>query len=365
MADRRPSVRELEVRTFTVPTDRPESDGTLSWESTTIVVVHAQTAGVSGLGWTYAHRAAATVIADTLAPLVEGTDVMDVPATWDRMRMAVRNDGRSGVCGNAISAVDIALWDLKARLLGVPLVDLLGGRRATVPVYGSGGFTTYDREDIAEQVSGWAEQGIRQAKIKVGRDPRSDRDRVRAARAAIGEDGGLMVDANGGYGPKEALALAADYADLGVIWLEEPVTSDDVDGLRFVRERVAPGLEVAAGEYGYTLDDFAALLRGGAVDVMQIDATRAGGYTGFLEAAALCDGFQVPVSAHCAPAIHAAVAAAVPNVRHVEYFHDHVRIERLLFDGTGEVDDGGLEPDRSRPGHGYSIREADAGRFAA
>ena len=350
------AVEQLEVFAKTIPTDAPESDGTLEWDSTTIVVVQVHAGGLSGLGYTYTHDAAARLIEDKLAPAVRGVMVeRDLSPAWHEMGDLLRNVGRPGMGFMALSAVDIALWDLKARVLGVPLVDLLGGVRDEAAIYGSGGFTSYSLERLAEQLAGWVAQGIPRVKIKVGRSPDDDPARLDAARVAIGDETALFVDANGAFDREDAVAWAERYArEWGVTWFEEPVSSADLAGLRYVRRR-AP-LDVAAGEYAYVPADFRNLLDAGAVDCLQVDVTRCGGYTGFLHAAALAEQHGLEVSAHCAPQASAHVCCAVPHFRHIEYFHDHVRIERMLFGGALEPDGGALRPDRSRPGHGLVLR---------
>ncbi len=200
----------------------------------------------------------------------------------------------------AIAAVDIALWDLKARQLERPLVSLLGPARSAVPVYGSGGFTSYDEARLREQLGRWVGDGIAAVKMKVGRHPARDLQRVAVARDAVG-DAELFVDANGAYGRKQALALAGDFARLGVGWFEEPVPSADVAGLRLLRDRMPGTIDVAAGEYGYTLAGFRRLLEAGAVDVLQADATRCQGITGFLQGRGPGRGLRLPLSTHCAP----------------------------------------------------------------
>jgi L-alanine-DL-glutamate epimerase-like enolase superfamily enzyme len=348
---------------YTIPTDRPESDGTFEWDETTAVVVEIVAGGARGLGFSYTGEAATRVIERRLAPQLVDQDAMDVPVAWQAMVSAVRNVGLPGIAATAISAVDVALWDLKARLLELPLLRLLGAARASIPVYGSGGFTSYDAAELKEQLAAWADAGIDQVKIKVGRTPRDDVVRVRDARRAIGPDVGLFVDANGAYAPKQALALAGEFARYAVNWFEEPVPADDLDGLRLLRERAPAGMEIVAGEYGYDARYFRRLLQAGAVDVLQADATRCLGITGFLAASALADPFGVPLSAHTAPALHLHVSCAVPNVRNLEWFHDHVRIERLLFDGVVEPHRGELRPDLSRPGVGLELKRVDAEQY--
>jgi L-alanine-DL-glutamate epimerase-like enolase superfamily enzyme len=360
------AVERLDARAYTIPTDAPEADGTLSWDATTIVVVRAHAGDAQGLGYTYASTAAATLVRDTLAGVVAGADALAPGAAWERMRRATRNLGRAGLASMAVSAVDTALWDLRARLLELPLCEALGAVQDSVPLYGSGGFTSYTADRLRAQLCGWVEQGIERVKMKVGSEPEIDPARVRTARGAAGPHVELMVDANGAYGRKQALALADRFhGECGVTWFEEPVSADDLDGLRLVRDRGPAGMEVAAGEYGWTLADFRALLDARAVDVLQADVTRCGGITELLRVDALCRAARVPLSLHCAPALHAHPALALSQLRHLEYFHDHTRIEALLFDGVPAPRGGALVPDHSRPGNGLALKESDAERWAA
>jgi len=357
------AVDRVRVSTFVVPTDGPESDGTLEWDKTTVVLVETSGGGLTGIGWTYADRAAATLVHERLIGAVEGQDATGIAAIEARMATSVRNDGRPGVASTAMAAVDASLWDLKAKLFGVPLVTLLGARRASVPIYGSGGFTSYSDERLREQLGSWVSDGIRMVKMKVGRDPERDLNRVEVAREAIGE-ASLFVDANGAYARNQALEFAHAFRTLGVVWFEEPVSSDDLDGLRLLRDRAPGGMDVAAGEYGYDPHYFRRMLQAQAVDVLQADASRCG-VSGFLGVDALCEAFDVPLSAHCVPALHAHLGCAARRLVHVEYFHDHARIEHLLFDGAPTPRSGALSPDRSRPGLGVDLKRADAARFAA
>ena len=270
-------IDRIEVSAYTIPTDAPESDGTLEWHQTTLVLVQASAGGATGTGYSYANRATGVLIHDTLASVVEGRNALDVTGAWDAMVAAIRNLGRPGVSSMAIAAVDNALWDLKARLLDVPLVQLLGAARDAIPVYGSGGFTSYTIARLAEQLGGWARSGIRMVKMKIGREPAADVERVRAARKAIGDDTALFVDANGAYSRKEALAFADAFAQQRVRWFEEPVPSDDLEGLRLIRDRAPASIDITAGEYGYDLVYFRRMCEAGAVDVLQADATRCAG----------------------------------------------------------------------------------------
>jgi L-alanine-DL-glutamate epimerase-like enolase superfamily enzyme len=357
------TIESLHVWAYTIPTDAPEADGTIAWDNTTQVLVEAAGGGQTGIGYTYADEAAAHLVGEIFAGVVQGKDAFAVPAAYVAMTHAVRIVGRPGIASEAISAVDVALWDLKGRLLDVPLLRLLGAARDGVPVYGSGGFTSYSLDRLQAQLGGWASEGIPRVKMKVGSEPDADPDRVRAARKAIGPDTELFVDANGAYSRKQALALADCFAQEGVSWFEEPVSSDDLAGLHLLRDRCPAGMDVAAREYGYDTIYFRRMLAAGAVDVLQADATRCGGISGFLQVQGLCAGHCLVLSAHCAPSLHQHPGAAMPVVRHIEYFHDHARIEHMLFDRAATPVDGKVYPDLTRPGLGLEFKHADAQRF--
>ena len=361
------SVTSVDVRVYTVPTEAPEADGTFQWESTSVVVVQPQLEnGIRGLGYAVGDPAIGLLARETLASVVTGRDVRATGAAWEAMVRRVRNLGRPGMASMAIAAIDIALWDTKARALGQPLQRMLGAVRDAVPIYGSGGFTSYSERELCTQLAGWVEQGIPRVKMKVGKDRgaswREDISRVRAARRAVGDGVELFVDANGAYDRKQALRIGRLYAEeLGVTWFEEPVTSDDLAGLAALREALP--LEVTAGEYGYTLDYFRTMLRATAVDVLQADIGRCGGITEWLRAADTSVAFKVPFSSHCQPSVHVHAATAAPGLRHLEYFHDHVRVDHLLFDGVLEPEGGTLRPAGDQPGIGLTLRESEAERF--
>ena len=353
-------IQDLRVHAFQIPTESVESDGTAEWDATTMVLVEALAGDSVGLGYTYSHASAAMLAADLLAPRLRGADAMQTKQCWDRMLVAARNVGTQSVSAAAISAVDNALWDLKARLLGLPLADLLPGGTARVPVYGSGGFSSYSDRELQDQFTGWVERGFTMVKMKVGRQPERDLDRVEAARLAIGDDVDLFVDANGALSTKQALWFADAFADYGVSWFEEPVSSDDLEGLRLLRERAPSGMEIAAGEYGWDPFYFRRMLDAGAVDVLQADATRCAGITGFMAAGTLSESYGIDLSAHTAQNLHVHACSGLSRIRHLEYFHDHARIESLFFEGALEPDEGLMQPDRSRPGNGLHLKWQDA-----
>ncbi len=354
-------VEDVAATAYEVPTDRPESDGTLEWDSTTMVVVEVAAGEQRGIGYTYGHRAIAEVVSATLAPLVSGMDALAPPRVWAEMQRQVRNFGRQGLCAMAISAVDIALWDLRAKLLGLSLADSLGRFHEAIPAYGSGGFTSYTNAELAEQLRDWVERGCRRVKIKVGREPGLDPGRLAAAREAIGAEVELMVDANGAFDRRAAARQAEAYGEFGVSYFEEPVSSDDLEGLRWLRDAVPAGMQIAAGEYAWDLSELEHLA--GCVDVLQADVTRCAGITNVLRADGICRARNLPFSAHCAPQVSAHLCCALERAIHVEYFHDHERVESMLFAGALPLEDGALRPDPDRPGLGIELRREEAERF--
>lgn len=359
-------IRSGTARAYTIPTDSPEADGTIAWSSTTLIVVELTAANTTGIGYTYAHKTAALVAQELIDQHCLGHDPHHTNALFAAMRSSQRNYGSEGIAATALSAVDIALWDLKAKLLNVSLATLLGPIRTSAPVYGSGGFTTYTDAQLIEQLSGWVEPGIPRVKMKIGTHPELDAHRIAVARKAIGQDAELFIDANGAYSRKQALYFAElAHAEHNVTWFEEPVSSDDLAGLHLLRNRAPADMDIAAGEYGWNTLYLKRMIDAEAVDVIQADATRCGGVTGFMEAAAIADAHPIPLSAHCGPTVHMHLACAARPLRHVEYFHDHVRIERMLFDGFRPAQpDGAMHPDLTRPGLGITFKQQDAEQFA-
>jgi L-alanine-DL-glutamate epimerase-like enolase superfamily enzyme len=349
-----------------MPTDQPEGDGTIAWSSTTIIVVELHASGVAGIGYTYAHKTAAIVARELIEKHCLGQDPRDFNCLFAAMRRSQRNYGAEGIGATALSAVDIALWDLKAKLLNLPLSTLLGTVRKAAPVYGSGGFTTYSDPQLRDQLTGWIKQGIPRVKMKVGSDPSQDAHRMAIARKAIGDAAELFIDANGAYSCKQALYFAElAHSEQNVTWFEEPVSSDDLPGLRIIRSRAPSGMDIAAGEYGWSAMYLRKMIAAEAVDVIQADATRCGGVTGFMDASTIADAYGIPLSAHCGPTIHMHLGCSAPRLRHVEYFHDHVRIESMLFDGFRPAqNDGCMHPDFTRAGLGIEFKHEDAERYA-
>jgi L-alanine-DL-glutamate epimerase-like enolase superfamily enzyme len=359
----RSPIEKIEVSAFKIPTATPESDGTYEWNSTTIVVCTISAAAKVGIGYTYADSSTAHFIRSFLGPVVIGQDAWDLVWRWKDMVHSVRNLGDTGITSMAISAVDSALWDLKGKILNLSLSSLWGKVRNEIPVYGSGGFTSYSVSELRNQFAKWKEQGISRFKMKVGRNPSEDVARVKAAREEIGSNAELFVDANGAYTRKQALDFAHRFREFNVTWFEDPVPSDDLDGLHFLRKTVPPGLDITAGEYGYNLSYFERMLKADAVDVLQADATRCQGLTGFQHVGSLCQARMTPLSSHTAPALHAQICCALLPVVHLEYFFDHVRIEEMILDGIPKLKQGSLIPNDDRPGLGLEVK-TDAAKYA-
>lgn len=357
-------IEAVSVCTYKVPTETPESDGTLKWDATTMVYVEIRSGGVTGIGYTYGNAAIARLIQDGLGSVLLHADALETGARWSDLVAKIRNDGRGGISAMAVSALDIALWDLKGKLLHAPVCALLGSTRESVPLYGSGGFTSFDIHQLAKHMSHWTDMGIPRVKMKIGRQPECDEERVGAVRRAIGSDAQLFVDANGAYTVKQALAMASKFERHAVSWFEEPVYHRDMAGNAIVRANAPASMEVSNGEYGYAPDDFESIAQTRAADVIQADVTRCGGFTGFAIADSICEAYSLPLSSHCAPYVTLHAAAAAKRLRHMEYFFDHVRIERLFFDGAREPQDGTLAPDTHRPGIGLELKRQDAERYA-
>jgi len=351
------------VSVYVIPTDLPEGDGTLEWNSTTMVVVELEAGGKQGIGFTYASAAAATLVDEFLLPEITGEDAFAINLCREKMTRAIRNQGRPGLASMAVSAVDVALWDLKAKLLEISLADLLGRVREKARVYGSGGFTTYSPEQLQEQVRGWVEQGITAVKIKVGGGLREALSRTELAREAIGQEAHLYTDANSAFTRNEALQFMEASAPCKVEWLEQPLPPEDLEGLRHLREKAPPRVRIAEGEYGYDLPWFRRLLDAGGADVVMPDATRCAGISGFLGVAAVAEAYRIPVSSHCAPLLHAHLGCAVAGMEHVELFHDHARIEEIFFEGNLRPQSGCLTPDPDRPGLGAELKRSAAEKY--
>lgn len=349
------SIEKIEVKYFKIPTKTPESDGTLEWLSTGLVTVELHAQGSTGLGYTYADKSTAEFIVEHGIPHLLKKNVIDHCMLFDELKKNSRNLGNAGISSMALSAMDIALWDLKAKVLNLSIQDLLGHKRKSAPFYGSGLFLNNDMSSIQNQIQHFQKKGIKKFKMKIGDGLATDFERIRLIKDLLEEDAELFVDANGFYGHKEAMTLAMSLAEWNVTWLEEPVSSDDISNMQLLREGFPSTVNLVAGEYCYQISDVLRLLKEKAIDIIQFDATRCEGVTGLLRASHLAYAYNIPVSTHCAPLLHGNLGLCIENLYNCEYFYDHVLIEESYFSSQGEYKSGEFLPAPEQKGFGWFL----------
>jgi L-alanine-DL-glutamate epimerase-like enolase superfamily enzyme len=354
-------VQRLDVSAFRVPTSR-YVNGSPASNETTVVIVEAEAGGVRGLGYVYADVETAKLIDSVLKRVILNKNAIQVVSAWGSMRNAIRTQAWPVAGSIAIAAVDTCLWDLKARLLRIPLVNLFGVARAEIPVYGATE-DQYPWPQLEVQLRDWAADGMPAVKILVGASPDEDLDIVEKASKIAGPNMQLFVDARGAYNSEQAIEKARAFRDLGVVWFEEPVPSNDLEGLRTLRQNKPARMDIAAGREGFDSAYFRKILENGAVDVLKVNATRCAGLTGFLQADSMCQGFKTELSSHAAPSLHAHLCCVAMNARNAEYLSEHARIEQMFFDGALRAGQGRLRPDLTRPGLGLELRVPDLERY--
>jgi L-alanine-DL-glutamate epimerase-like enolase superfamily enzyme len=318
--------------------------------------VHIKTdAGYEGLG--VGQTVARDIVQGVLRPLLIGQDPLCIEKLWDDMFWRVRGFGRKGVAFCAISAVDIALWDLKAKLFGVPLYRLIGPYTDRVPIYGSGGWTSFTEAELVREQTGYVERGIPRVKMKVAKDfghaEREDVRRLAAVRKAVGDDVEIYVDANNGYYAKQAIAMARRLAEYDVKWFEEPVLADDIAGLAAIARAI--DIPVATGEHEYTRYGFKELIAQGGADIVQPDVGRVGGVSEWLKVAHLAQAFNLPVAPHAVQLVHLHLACCTPNLKVVEYLGVSEESDRVWYTEFPEPRDGYWSPYPDRPGLGLEL----------
>jgi L-alanine-DL-glutamate epimerase-like enolase superfamily enzyme len=327
--------------------------------------VHIRTDdGIEGLG--IGTPFARQIIESALKPLLLDQDPLWHEKLWDDMFWRVRGYGRKGVAFCAISAVDIALWDLKAKIFGVPLYRLLGPYTDSVPIYGSGGWTSFsDTELVREQMS-YVERGIPRVKMKVakdfGRSEAEDIRRVAAVRKAVGDSVEVYVDANNGYYAKQAIRMARHFSDYDIGWFEEPVLADDIAGLAAIAQAI--DIPVATGEHEYTKYGFKELIAQGGADIVQPDVGRVGGVTEWLKVAHLAHSFNLPVAPHAVQLVHLHLACCTPNLKVVEYLGVSEEADRVWYTEFPEPRDGMWSPYPDRPGLGLELNPEAVSKYA-
>lgn len=329
-----------------------------------VVTVVTTDAGLRGTGFAYTGGLGGSAVRELveayLAPLVRGEDVRDVERLWRRCWWELHSLGSGGLTRLALATIDVALWDLLGQRAGLPLYRLMGGARDRIPAYGSGINMHLDGEPLLEQMRGFLGQGYRAVKMKVGRDdPREDVERLAAVRRLVGPGVPVMVDANQKWTPGEAIRRARLLEPFDPYWLEEPVLADDREG--HVHVRRGTSIPVALGESLHTRHEFADHLRAGAVDVIQADVVRVGGFTEWLKVAKLAEGFNVPVAPHFVLELSLHAVCAVPNGLILEDLQGGSLTELgLLAEPIRVVDGWGVPP--ARPGHGVVFDPAALAR---
>jgi len=311
-------------------------------------------AGAEGLGYTYTvgrgGAAVAALIKHDLCSVLLDAEADRIEALWQRMWWAIHYGGRGGFASLAISAVDIALWDLKARRFGTPLWRLLGGHDPRVPAYAGGIDLDFSLDQLLRQTDDNLKKGFRAIKMKVGRARLSeDLERVRAMREHLGVDFPLMVDANMRWSVDEAVRAARGLSGFAVYWLEEPTIPDDVEGhRRIVRDG---GLPIATGENLHTLYEFKQMIASGGVTFPEADVTNCGGVTAFIKIAHMAEAFNLPITSHGAHDVTIQLLAALPNRSYLEVHG--FGLERFLAHPLDLADGFATAPER--PGHGVEF----------
>jgi len=349
-------IANLSVGHYRIPLDVPLSDSThgvmTAFELATVRVRDAD--GAEGTGYTYTtgHNGGAihSILAREIPEIVAGEDADRIEHLWNRIWWALHYGGRGGPTVLALSAFDIALWDLKARRANLPLWRLLGGYDPAVPCYAGGIDLDLSVGKLLKQTDGNLEKGFRAIKMKVGRKLLSeDVDRVAAMRKHLGDGFPLMVDANMKWSADQAIRAARAFQPFGLVWLEEPIIPDDVAGhARVVREG---GMPIAAGENLRTLWEFKQLIASGGVTYPEPDVTNCGGVTPFMKIAHLAEAYNLPVTSHGAHDITVHLLAACPNRSYLEAHG--FGLDRYIAEPLVLKDGNAIAPDR--PGHGVTF----------
>ena len=318
---------------------------------------HYDDEGLQGLGLGGGAQAARAVIEGTLKPLLIGQDPLHIEKIWDDLFWAVRGVGRKGLAFCAISAVDVALWDLKAKFFEVPLYQLLGPYTEKVPIYGSGGWTHFNLDELLAEQTGYVDRGMKSVKMKVGKDfgqsEQEDIERLAATREAVGDDIEILIDANNGYYAKQAIRMAKAFEPYRVGWFEEPVLADDIEGLAAVARAI--DIPVATGEHEYTkLALRSDRSRRGRH--RSAGRRRVGGITEWMKVAHLAHAFNLPVAPHAYQLVHLHLACATPNLRIVEYLGAVEEADKIFYTEFPQPDpDGMWAPYPDKPGLGLEL----------
>jgi L-alanine-DL-glutamate epimerase-like enolase superfamily enzyme len=310
--------------------------------------------GVEGVGYTYAVNSGGATfkvfIDEYLAPVLIGRDADESERLWQDMWWAVHYSGRGGHATSAISAVDIAVWDLRAKRAAQPLWRFFGGFDPRVPVYAGGIDLDFSVEELLDQADGFRAQGFRAIKMKVGRTHlREDLERVRRMREHLGDDFPLMVDANMKWSADQAVRAARSLEEFNLLWIEEPTIPDDVAGhVRVVREGRTP---VASGENMHTLYEFQTMMAAGGLTYPEPDVTNCGGMTVFRKIGAVAEAHNLPLTSHGVHDLTVHLLAAAPNRTYMETHG--FSLDRYIANPMQILD--GFTTAPERPGHGIEL----------
>lgn len=357
-------IREVRTRYLVHPTARLVEDGTTpplprgSAGRRQLCIEILTDEDHVGLAVGYGPPGAKAVVDEALAPVLVGQDPSVVGELWAEMMWVVRDFGRGGVALQALSAVDVALWDLKGRAEGQPVFRLLGELRPDVVVYGSGGFTSFSPEELVAEMRAFVDTGFGAVKMKVGKSfgtcEEEDVSRVQAVREAIGSETELYVDANGAYGVEQAIRMAERFAAHDVRLFEEPVPADDTGGLAAVR--AASPIPIATGEQEYEAAGLRRLAEVGAAEVLQPDILRIGGVTGWRRAAVVAADNGLQLMSHAAQLVSLQVGCATAGFAAAEYMAIQVEMDRLWYRDVPVPVGGRWTPLPDRPGMGLDLR---------
>ena len=350
-------ITEVTSAIYSRPHERPITNGKYTYTEISVVVVKVTTDdGLTGIGW----AGGGSIVGETvkeLEPYVVGEDPFNVERIWDKMYLP-KVFGRKGLTTRAISAVDIAIWDLIGKAVEKPLYQLLGGYRDTVPAYIAGGYYEEGKglDGLSREMETNLKLGARAIKMKIGAvSLREDEKRVKAVREVIGDEVDLLVDANNAYNTYQATQMAHRLEEYDAFWFEEPVSPDNIGGSAEVA--ASSDIPIATGENEYTRWGFRDLIEARAADIINADAQVLGGITEFRKVADLASAYEIPVAPHGSQGVHVHLVAAIPNGLIVEYYEKNTNpLEGMMFDQSLELVNGQVSPPK-RPGLGVELNE--------